>query len=1063
MFRPTVWRPREISRRSLSSLLILLLAVLGVSEAPRSAMGDENPIDFVRDIEPLLQQNCYSCHGEDEQEGQLRLDARAIVMRGGISGALFTPGDSTKSLLLDRLRGVGDADQMPPDEDPLTAAEIDLIKRWIEAGAPWPKGVGSPVDALDMHWAYQPAKKAALPAVSRPEWVLTPLDAFALAKLDQHQLSPAPPAEKATLLRRVSLDLIGLPPTIEEVDAFLADSRPDAYQRVVARLLASPQFGERWARPWLDLARYADSNGYQADQYREVWPYRDWVIRAINADLPFDQFTIEQIAGDLLPNATLDQKIATGFHRLTTCNVEAGVDPEENRVNQILDRVITTGSVWLGTTFDCAQCHNHKYDPFTQKDFYQIFAYFNNTPLEVEGDGVTYNFYGPKMELPLSPARAARRKTVQEKLAAVQQERTKLLAVWKKEQAAWETRLLAAARSAPKWHVLEVESFVSTGGASGDVLEDQSVLVGGKRPDKDEYTVVVRTDLAGITAFKLETLTDASLPANGPGRHDAPRPNFVLQEFEVYVGGEPESSQKIVLHGAKADFSQQNWLVEGAIDGQPETGWAINPQFGKPHEATFLTQTPCDAAATTGLRFVMKQHHGGGRTLGRFRLLAMTGNPGAGNPGEKALPADVVKVLKTPAKKRSKKQDKVLQDFRLAGEPRAKKIDQTITQLEKQLAALKPATSLIMVEQKEPRVTRVFERGNFLSPTFEVSASPPDIFMAAVKKDAPVANNGAKRQTRIDLAKWLVGPEQPLTPRVTVNRWWLEIFGQGIVATAEDFGAQGDPPSHPLLLDWLARELVDSGWSRKHVLRLIVSSAVYRQSSRISPEKLEKDPYNKLLSRGPRFRLPAETVRDNALTFSGLLCRKMSGPPVFPPQPDGLWRSVGRNAPKYVTSHNGDRFRRGVYTYWLRSTPYPGFMNFDAPDRTTCTIKRSRTNTPLQALTLLNDQAYVEMAAALALRIMGNDTHLSAVERVEYAFRLCLSRRPTDMESQHLLEVYQRELQRFQEHPEAVQQLLAGFEQSIQPPSPDLPRAQWAAWFYLSNILLNLDEVITKG
>ncbi|XZE53199.1 PSD1 and planctomycete cytochrome C domain-containing protein [Planctomycetaceae bacterium SH139] len=831
-------------------LTILLLAPSHVSHA-----SEPPPIDFQRDIWPILTARCNGCHGESAQEGQLRLDAKAIALRGGISGPAIIPGEAQASLLLARISGADDGERMPLDDEPLSDQQIALLRRWIESGANWPDAIGSEAQELEPHWAYIPPMKAAPPAVSQPDWVASPIDAFVLARLDRAGLAPSPPADRATLLRRLSLDLLGIPPTLEQLDAFLADASPDAYERAVDQLLTSPRYGERWARQWLDLARYADSNGYQADQYRTVWPYRDWVIQAMNENMPFDRFTIEQLAGDLLPQPTLQQQIATGFHRLTTCNVEAGVDPEENRVNQVIDRVNTTGYVWLGSTIECSQCHNHKYDPFSQADYYRFFAFFNNTPLEVEGDGVTYNFIGPMLELPLADEQLARREALQAQLSSAKQ-------------------TLAAA-------------------------------------------VKIRE-----------------------------------QGFEA-------------------------WLAAVSDDGT--------------------------------------------------------------SPAEH-VPAEITKLLEIPQQERTGQQHKQLRKHYLDIEPAIVEARQTVATFQAELDAIKPITSLVMIEQDQPRETRIFLRGNFLTPGKVVEPASPAALHAWPADSPP---------NRLGLARWLVQPGNPLTPRVVVNRWWAEFFGRGLVATLEDFGSQCEPPTHPQLLDWLARDFVEHGWSMKHVHKRIVMSSTYRQSSRLRRELLAVDPENELLARGPRFRLSAEMIRDNALHASGLLSGKMGGPPVYPPQPDGLWRHVGRNAPKYDTSQGTDRFRRGVYVVWRRSAPYASFTNFDAPDRAACVVQRPRTNTPLQALTLLNDPAYQEMALALAKRIAAYPT-ATPQEKVEYGFRLCVSRRPQTHEANLLAAVYHRELERLRNDPLAVQK------------STEEQNADLAAWLFVANILLNLDETITK-
>jgi len=835
---------------AVASLVCCLVATWAIAAEP-------NPVDFVRDVQPILQARCSACHGPDEQQGQLRLDAKASAFQGGVSGRVLEPGRAKDSLLYQRLVGTGEGDRMPLDEEPLSEEQIELIRHWIDEGAAWPDGVGATV-TVERHWAYVSPTRPPLPQINRLAWIRTPVDVWVWTRLEAEGLTPAPRADEATLLRRLYLDLVGLPPSVEEVDAFLVETAPDKYERIVDRLLASPQYGERWARPWLDAARYADTNGYQADQYRTVWPYRDWVINAMNEDLPFDRFTIEQLAGDLLPKATLPQKVATGFHRLTTCNVEAGVDPEENRINQIIDRVNTTGTVWLGTSLECAQCHNHKYDPFSQRDYYRLFAYFNNTPLEVEGDGVTYEFTGPKMDLPLTPAQQEQRDQLTQERAQLQEQLDELVAERLSALAEWE----------------------------------QQVAQSGS----------------------------ADLPAN--------------------------------------------------------------------------------------IR----------------RILAI--------------------------KKRNARQQQALEAYFTGLAPGIKQLQEQLAALQTQIDTVAPTTTLVMVEQEQPRTTMIFRRGNFLDHGPTVSMGTPSAL-----PDSPAEPAGDRR----DLAAWLTSRENPLTARVAANRWWAEFFGSGIVETLEDFGTQGERPTHPELLDWLACEFMDSGWSMKHVHRQIVLSAAYQQSSRVSPELLQRDPYNTLYARGPRVRLSAESVRDNALAISGLLSVQMAGPPVYPPQPDGFWRHVGRNEPKYNTSQGSDRFRRGIYVFWRRSAPYPSFTNFDAPDRASCVVKRPRTNTPLQALTLLNDPAYVEQALALAERVATAEACATVEERAAYALRLCVARAPRLDEVRHLAEVYRQERQRFEETPPAAQALTSRYVDSR------VDRRDLAAWFYVANILLNLDETITKS
>jgi mono/diheme cytochrome c family protein len=1072
-----------VIRRDLPSVLFATLLAGLLIPGPGTA-ADDSPVDFQRDVAPIFASRCMDCHGEEAPEGGLRLTSRqSILIRGDSGEPTVVPGEPQQSELLRRVTADED-ERMPPEGEPLSPAQIDILRRWIAEGAEWPAVAGP------RHWAYIAPERPALPGLTRPEWVRNAIDAFVLAKLEAQSppLAPSPPAEPAKLLRRVYLDLIGLPPSVEDVDAFLADPSPEHYEQIVDRLLRSRRYGEKWARQWLDLARYADSNGFQADQFRQMWAYRDWVIAAMNDDMPFDRFTIEQIAGDLLPEATLEQQIATGFQRCTTCNVEAGVDPEENRVNQVIDRVNTLGTVWLGTTLECAQCHNHKYDPFTQQDYYQLFAFFNNTPLEVEqqGMGVQFEVAGPKMELPLDETQQQRRSRLTTQGERLDQQ----IAARKDELAAahdaWQQALRDSLDSQPVWHEAEIGAFTSAGGATFETLDDRSLLITGPNPDKDTYTVTIETDLTKTTGIQIEALAHESLPKNGPGR-SSPNPNPILNELELAVApaDAPQQTQPVGLHSATADFSQKNWEVAGAIDGDPKTGWGINPQFGKDHWARFLTAEPVGFEQGTLLTLTLHQNYGGSRTIGRLRVSLMTGDPGAG-----ALPDDVREILALAPDKLSDKQRQRLIAYHQEADPELADLQRRRGLVDKRLAEIAPDTTLVMVEMDQPRETMIFKRGNFLEPLAKVEPTTPAALHSfaewqrgewqsgkdegarvggrvSSEADGP-ANAGqgspadgltsppaAVPPNRLALAEWLVSPGNPLIGRVTVNRWWSEFFGEGLVATLEDFGTQGEPPTHPDLLDWLAVEFVENGWSMKHIHRLIVTSATYQQSSKVSPALLDRDPYNKLLARGPRLRLPAETIRDNALAIAGLLSTKIGGPPVYPPQPEKIWRHVGRNAPKYETDTDEDRFRRGIYVVWRRSAPYPSFVNFDAPDRGACVVNRSRTNTPLQALTLLNDPAYVEMAQALARRIETDYPDMTDRQRVEYAFRLSTARQPTSDEVQTLLELFESQRRRFADDPKSARQLAAADTAHA-----DVSRL--AAWFFVANTLLNLDETVTK-
>lgn len=985
-------------------------------------------IDFNRDIRPILSENCFHCHGPDPEtrEADLRLDEQE-ASREDLGGyAAVVPGDPEKSEVWLRVaHGEGD-DLMPPPDSKrkLTEKQKSLLKQWIESGGEYAK-----------HWAYE--------APVRHEGGI---DDFVEAQHQKRGYTFSEEAEKWKILRRVSLDLVGLPPTPEELHAFQNDDSPDAYEKVVDRLLASPRFGEKWARSWLDLARYADSNGFQADQLRDSWAYRDWVINALNTNMPFDQFTIEQLAGDLLPDATLDQKIATGFHRTVTCNVEAGVHPEENRTNQVVDRVNTTATVWLGATLECAQCHDHKYDPFSMKDYYGIFAYFNNTPLEVEnksGGGVSFDFYGPKMELPMAPDKEAQRKALQSQRSKARVERDNLKKSLDIEFAAWTRKVADRNANSPEWKVLEIVDFSGSHGETCSPVDDGSVLIKGEIPNSSTYTFKAKLPAGKVGAVRLEMLSDPSLPAKGPARGNGDRPNVIVNEIQATVGG-----KEIEWSGATADYSQKGWEVAQAIDGDLKNkGWAIGPEFGKDHWAVF--ELPArEAKADEEWAFSIFQNYGAGRVIGRMRI-----SVAEFAPKEEDLSDDLNAILAKEESKRSKKESTQLRSHFEKNHPQMKAAELKLAKVDKELKAVEPDTTLVMVEMDESRETHIMKRGNYLSPGEKVTAATPEL-LHPIDPELPA--------NRLGFAKWVMDPANPLVARVTVNRWWAEIFGNGIVRTVEDFGTQSEPPTHPELLDWLAMEFVESGWDMKHVLKQIVMSQTYRQDSKVTPEMVENDPDNRFFARGPRFRLSAETIRDQALVASGLLSTKMGGEPIMPYQPSGMWRQVGRNEPKWVDAKDEHRFRRGIYVVWRRAAPYPSFVNFDAPDRSSCVVGRPRTNTPLQALTLMNDPAYTEMALALVERVLTEKADASLRDQISYAYERVLSRTPETAELEHLLYLIESKKEAFAKDPKTAEELVSG-NRSVLEISDTISREDLAAWFYLGNVLLNLDETVTKG
>jgi hypothetical protein len=1009
----------------------LLLAQSSLSAAP---------VDFQRDIEPIFVKRCSECHGPDTQKSKLRLDIKADALRGGKSGKpLLVPGKASESELIIRVTSTDPDEVMPAKGDPLTPNQIDLLKRWINEGAVWPD------ENPKSHWSFIKPARPALPTVKNKTFVRNEIDRFILARLEKEKLSPSPEADPATLIRRVTLDLTGLPPTPAEVDAFLKDHRAAAYEELVDRLLASPHYGEQIAKWWLDLARYADSNGYQVDLTRSIWPYRDWVINALNANMPFDEFTVEQLAGDLLPNATLDQKIATGFNRNTKINDEGGGDAEEYRVKAVKDRVATTSTVWLGLTMMCAECHTHKYDPITHDDYYRFYAFFNNT-----ADGGNYSVE-PTLPVPAPPVQS-RVQYLHSEIARVQAELAAAERTLPEEQAAWERRM---AHKTNVWVTLDLTNAISTGGATFTNLPDHSILSGGINPIYDTITVDAQTDLQGIRAVLLEVLPDPSLPRHGPGRWK--EGNFILDEFAMTAAPLSATNSEpalVPLTKARADWEQEYYRAEHAIDHNPKTGWAILPQVGKRHFLIAETKQPFGFEAGTKLSFRFDHYHGNSHTIGRMRLsLSNESDPDALWP----VPPEITALLSIPAPERSEAQRHELAAQYRTVSPVIRRLERELFRLnqrELELASRKYST-LVMEERAEPRTTYVQERGNFLSKGNEVTPGVPAFLHPFPTNEAP---------NRLTLAHWLMSPDNPLTARVTANRLWERFFGTGLVKTSGDFGKQGEFPSHPELLDWLATEFIRTGWDIKAMEKLIVMSATYRQSSATTEKLLEKDPYNRLLAHGPRFRLDAENIRDQALAVSGLLDPELGGPSVYPVQPANLWKEIGFLRPEigmdeWPTSMGPELYRRGIYTFWRRVCTYPTFATFDAPSREVCTAQRVRTDTPLQALAALNEPTLLEAARVFGQRIMlqgGSEPK----QQIDFAFRLCLARKPTPAERQRLLAFYRQELKSFESDTASADTLL---KVGSAPRPPELDRPHLAAWMMLANVLLNLDETLTKG
>ncbi len=1029
-------RMRVLESPRRTAVLIVGMAILLAAGRADAA------VDFSKEVEPILVKRCSECHGADEQKSKLRLDSRAAAQTPAKSGKVaLVPGRPDESELLARVLTADPDDVMPPKGARLTSSETDALKRWIEEGAVWPDNDAS------AHWAFRAPVRSAPPTGLQGSWGRNEIDRFILARLEAERLAPQPEADRATLIRRLSLDLTGLPPEWSDVEAFVRDTSDRAYEALVDRLLASPHHGEHMARGWLDLARYADSNGYQVDLARSIWPYRDWVIRAFNDNMPFDQFTIEQLAGDLLPDPTTDQRIATGFNRNTKINDEGGGDAEEYRTKAVKDRVATLGTAWLGLTLNCAECHTHKYDPVTHEDYYRIYAFFNNTT-----DGGNYST-APSVAVP-KPDLDDTLDHLKRRLTKTRADLAALEAGLPVDQEDWEAR---ARKRGEVWRTLALTNMVSTGGSGYTNLADGSVLATGVNPIYDTITVEASTSLTGIRAVLLEVLPDPSLPKNGPGRWRQTG-NFILDEFALTV--EPASGDlgrtPLVFASATADWEQQYYRAEHAVDRNPKTGWAIGPRFGERHFLVARLREPEGFEGGSRLTFRFEHYHGNSHCVGRFRISVAT------DADEEALwpvPDEIRAIVeKSPEKRTSEDAGRLATHFR-SSLPEVRRLEREILRLEGRERELEAKTysTLVIAErgEPEPRPTHIHVRGNFLERGKAVTAGVPEAF-PGLPPGVPV--------NRLGLAKWLVDPSNPLTARVTVNRLWEQLFGTGLVKTSEDFGRQGEAPSHPELLDWLATEFLAGGWNVKAMQKRIVMSAAYRQSAAADEERLEKDYYNRLLSRGPRFRMDAEMIRDHALAVSGLLNPKVGGPSVYPIQIPNLWKEIGFLRPEigmdeWPVSEGPELHRRAVYTFWRRVCTYPTFATFDAPSRDICVARRPRTNTPLQALAGLNDPTFLEGARVFAQRVIveGGSTD---EDRLRFAFRTCLGRLPTAGETTRLRAFLEQQVRGYRDDLPAAESLVR--VGSAKGPGDADPRSV-AAWMMVANVLFNLDEALTKG
>jgi hypothetical protein len=883
-------------------------------------------------------------------------------------------------------------------------------------------------------------------------WANSDLDRFVLARLEREGLTPAPEADRHMLARRVAIDLTGLPPDPAVLSKYLNDSSPQAYEHLVDELLKSSAYGERWARLWLDLARYADTKGYEKDLSRTMWRYRDWLIDAFNSDMPYDQFTREQLAGDLIPNATIDQQLATAFHRNTMVNDEGGTDNEEFRVAAVKDRVDTTLQVWMGLTIGCAKCHSHKYDPITQREYYQFYAYFNQTEDADDFDE------RPRLATP-TRQQTIKLEQIKAEIARLEQQRDQATEELKTFAAQWEARIAAASG----WVIPTAKESVAASGSTMIRQDDGSILVEAKSPAKETYTVVLPVELSRLTGLKLEALPDKSHPKGGVGRSPNDG-NFVLSGIRLAARGAGDTAVKeIPLVGAKADYSQADYPVEHAIKNPDYTkrGWAVSPQQTKAHTAVFTPAEPVAIAKGTELVVTLDhQFEFGypGFSIGRLRLSVTSDDSPA---AEAEVPAPILAIARIPAAGRTADQQALLLKHVAQFAPPTKPIRDQLAKLQQDLAMPIPQTPILReLPAEKRRTTKMHIRGNFLEQGDAVESTVPASFHS-FPAGAP--------QNRLGVAEWLTDRQNPLTSRVAVNRIWSQFFGAGLVESQEDFGSQGQPPTHPELLDWLSVEFMGapvSGaasteshpWSMKRLCKLIVMSATYRQSSRASADLLQRDRFNKLFARGPRFRMEAEMIRDNALAASGLLSRKMYGPSVMPPQPEGIWQST-YNTTKWETSKGEDRYRRGLYTFIKRTTPYPAMTTFDAPSRELCTVRRINTNTPLQALVTLNDPAFVEMAQALARRMVneGGDT----VEgRLAKGLELALVRPAKPNEIAVLAKLYETRHKYYQTHFDEAAKFATD---PIGPVPAGLNLTDLAAMTAIGNVILNLDEFITRN
>ncbi|WP_193214219.1 PSD1 and planctomycete cytochrome C domain-containing protein [Luteolibacter marinus] len=952
----------------------------GIAIMLLSALPVWAKVDFAHDVRPILNAHCTSCHGGVKEAGEVSFIYREQALGKGESGKpIIVPGDPAASELMVRVLS-GDPDEVMPKPEhgpPLAKEEIETLRTWIEEGAEWGE-----------HWSFVAPVRQQPPAVKDAAWPRNDIDRFLLARMESEGLEPSKEAAKSVLLRRLSLDLTGLPPSVEELDAFLADSSPDAYAKQVDRLLASPHFGERWASVWMDLARYADSEGLGVDRRREVWKYRDWLVDAFNRDLPFDQFTIDQLAGDLIPDASLEQKIATTFHRLTQVNDEGGTDDEEFRVSAVMDRVATTWEVWQGLTFGCVQCHSHPYDPIKHEEYYSFMAFFNQTADADLSEDL------PKLKVPLDKARYAEANGLQDQVAAAESALFKIRAEIDAATRWSPARSMTATAQGAKLRIAE------TGGIE-EYRSDTNAAAGAT------YQLTFPADLSQLTALRVEFL-----PLDEDAAAHTPEWGAILKKITLEILDPDNGAKPVALAEVIADEAHPFFDPNGSLKDS-NRGWGTYSKTFGPRHATVVLAEPLDLPEGSRLRVTMKN---GPSIIASFPMVSKRGRISLTDQAAWITHRKEAEVLRLK---------KELSDARAA----LRKI---------------PATSVPVMQERDPRFsrsTRVFNRGNWLDKGGIVEKpGTPEVF--------PRLHAASEVPSRLDLARWIASPENPLTARVAVNRMWLELFGIGIVPTPEDFGSAGEKPTHPGLLDTLAvRFSTEMQWSVKSLLRELVTSAAYRQDATVTPALAAKDADNRLLARGPRQRLTAEMARDNALAVGGLLAPAVGGPPVHPPIPPGVWTPFSADSWKTPEPGQADRYRRSLYTYWKRSIPYPSFVTFDAPTRELCSKRRLVSNTPLQALAVLNDPAFHECAQGLARR-MKYDVTGDLDARLSFGYRAATSKDITADRLDELRGLFKDTEQRYAADPGTMNGM-AG--------TPD-----GAAYTIVASVLLNLDEAITR-